>query len=219
MRADGADPRRVTTLPAGAGGDYAPDRRRLVFTRYRDEGGTETAALFTIRTDGRDGRQVTSLSLNAGDADWSPDGERLVFEAYPDPASRGDVYVVDANSRHLVNLTRNVASDPSGSADPVWAPNGRSILFPTCAPSTARSSTALPPCGPMDRTAPSWPPSRRPTTNRTGSRSAGTALTGADPTTSTATAPGNGKRCDDSRLCRQRHGQDAAGRLELASCP
>ena len=106
MRADGADPRRVTTLPTGAACDYAPryapDGRRLVFTRYRDEGGTETAALFTIRTDGRDERQVTSFSLNAGDADWSPDGERLVFEDYPDPASRGDVYVVDANGRHLV---------------------------------------------------------------------------------------------------------------------
>ena len=133
MRADGSHRERVTTLPADAANDFAPrfspDGSRLVFTRYRGVDESETAAVFTIRTNGRSERQLTPFSLHAGDADWSPDGRHLVFEAYPQPFSRGDVYVVGANGRHLVNLTHNVASDPAGSADPVWAPDGRRILF------------------------------------------------------------------------------------------
>ena len=132
-RPDGTLPRRVTVLPADAGFDttprFSPDGRTLVFTRYRDDGqGSEESALFTIRLNGRQERQVTPFALHAGDATWSPDGRTLTLEAYPTPESRGDIYTVRADGSHLRNLTRN---DPqvTGSADPVWSPDGKLILF------------------------------------------------------------------------------------------
>jgi len=125
MRPDGSDIRRVTSLPAHASFDHAPrfspDGTRLVFTRDADG-----SALFTTDLNGHTA-QITSFAIGAGDAVWSPDGQRIVFEAYPDPTSRGDVYVVNSNGKRLRNLTENALGD--GSADPVWSPDGSKILF------------------------------------------------------------------------------------------
>ena len=129
MRADGSNVRRVTALPAGLDADrtprFSPDGRRLVFTRYTRDGGS---ALFTTDLRGHT-NQITSFAIRAGDAVWSPHGEKIVFEAAgTEPRSRGDVYVVHSNGKHLRNLTRNALGD-EGSADPVWSPDGRKILF------------------------------------------------------------------------------------------
>jgi len=132
MRSDGSDVRRITTLPAGFQNDlaprFSPDGRELVFTRYRGQNATEKAALFMVRLDGMSLRQLSSFAIHAGDADWSPDGSRIVFEAYPNPRSFGDVYVIGANGRNQRNLTRNPLGQ-AGSADPVWSPDGTKILF------------------------------------------------------------------------------------------
>ena len=132
MRPDGSDVRRVTTRPAGYQADlaprFSPDGRWLVFTRYRGSGRSEKAALYVVRLDGTGLRRLTTFAIHAGDADWSPQGKRIVFEAYPSPRSYGDVWVIGVNGRGLRNLTRNPPGE-AGSADPVWSPDGTRILF------------------------------------------------------------------------------------------
>jgi Tol biopolymer transport system component len=85
MAATGTDVHRVSTLPAEAEFDlaprFSPDGKRLVFTRYKRD--PDLAALFTIRIDGSGLRQLTPWGNGAGDADWSPSGKKLVFEASP----------------------------------------------------------------------------------------------------------------------------------------
>jgi Tol biopolymer transport system component len=107
---------------------FSPDGTRLVFLRARGTADTAPAALFTIRLDGSGLHRLTSFSMHVGDSDWSPDGKRIVFEAYPNTAAYGDIYVIDGNGGRLVNVTRNPAGQ-AGSADPVWSPDGRKILF------------------------------------------------------------------------------------------
>ena len=133
MDADGSHVRRVSTLPEKAEYDYAPqfspDGKRLVFTRYIDEEIPIEAALFTVRVaDGGGLEQLTPWGMGAGDADWSPEGTKIVFEASPEASSHGDIFTIDADGEQLTNLTDNMRSG-GGSADPVWSPDGTKILF------------------------------------------------------------------------------------------
>jgi Tol biopolymer transport system component len=131
MDADGTNVRRVTTLPAHAMFDHAPrfspDGRRIVFTRYITDPGI--SALFTVRVDGGGLKQLTPWRNGAANAHWSPNGKKLVFEAYTyiNRECYGDIYTVDSDGQHLTNITHNRCQ--AGSADPVWSPDGKKILF------------------------------------------------------------------------------------------
>lgn len=130
-RPDGSDLRRITTLPAGAEADSAarvsPDGLRLVFTRAFSDGAT---ALYVVDLDGSHEHRLDATAiLHPGDADWSPDGRTLVFEA--DGAARGshgNIYTIGADGTHVRNLTMNPPGR-RGSADPVFSPDGQQILF------------------------------------------------------------------------------------------
>jgi len=139
---DGSHVLRVTTLPSTASFDgsarFSPDGRKLVFTRFRD-GYTKPngqvvepgSAVFTVKLDGSDLNRLTPWELNAGDADWSPDGSRLVFEAYPPEFPRGSAWVVGANGHALKNLTPQptITGGLDGYADPVYSPDGTEIML------------------------------------------------------------------------------------------
>ena len=133
MDADGTNVRRVTTLPEKAEFDhvprFSPDGRRLVFARYISDDHPEEAALFTVRLDGGGLKRLTPWGMGAGDADWSPDGNKIAFEASPEYGSYGDIFTIDAdNGRQLTNLTDNF-SRGFGSSDPVWSADGKKMLF------------------------------------------------------------------------------------------
>jgi len=83
-------------------------------------------------------RQVTPWELRAVDADWSPDGDRLVFASRL--ASRDfiqSVAVIDADGKHLRELTPDDGLTFDGdvfvryqeSFNTVWSPDGKRILF------------------------------------------------------------------------------------------
>jgi Tol biopolymer transport system component len=131
MDSDGTNVRRVTTLPAYAMLDlaprFSPDGRRIVFTRYVKDPGL--SALFTVRVDGGGLKQLTPWRNGAANAHWSPNGKKLVFEAYTYIKRRcyGDIYTVDSDGQHLTNITHNRCH--KGSSDPVWSPDGKKIMF------------------------------------------------------------------------------------------
>jgi Tol biopolymer transport system component len=124
--ADGGQVRRVTSLPPAASVDYAPrfspDGTRLVFTREVDEASGD-AALYVVNLDGSGLRRITSGDVYPGDADWSPDGTRIVFEDLQ--SQFGSVWIVGSDGSNLRNVT---ATASGGFADPVWSPDGSLIL-------------------------------------------------------------------------------------------
>jgi Tol biopolymer transport system component len=144
--------RRVTTIPGAGWMDlaprFSPDGRRLVFTRYKNVNHTnahgvldgELSALFVVNADGGNLRQITAFGLHPGDADWSPDGRRIVFETagFEHPGRGADVYTVSPDGSGLTDVTRNAGVRGIGNAnafvfenssDPVWSPDGTTILF------------------------------------------------------------------------------------------
>jgi TolB protein len=149
LRSDGTgQPRRITALPGGSTWQelprYSPDGERIVF----DEGHlfpgpnpgddpVELVALFTVSPEGRDLRRITPWTMNAQDADWSPDGRRLVFAArLAAHQSVQSVMVSDADGGHVRSLTHGDGIVPDGSdADyqesfnPAWSPDGRLVIF------------------------------------------------------------------------------------------
>ena len=136
---DGGHLRRVTVLPKDADFDgsarFSPNGRELVFTRFRNAhtapDGTdvpETSALFVVRIDGGKLRQITSWDMHPGDADWSPDGKSIVFEA--DLVNgRGDAWVIRPDGKGLRNLTyrQPVPGHWDGFSDPGFSPDGRFV--------------------------------------------------------------------------------------------
>jgi Tol biopolymer transport system component len=152
--ADGsAPPQRLTSLPAGSNWQelarFSPDGSRIVFNEGRGgnelrnhrEGALvgEQAALFTMRSDGSDLRQITSWGLHGADADWSPDGRRLVFSSQPvHIGDIGTVMVIDADGTNPKDVTKDHGLTGIGqenafwyeeSFNAVWSPDGTKILF------------------------------------------------------------------------------------------
>ena len=128
---DGSNVRRLTSLPAGVDWDgapkFSPDGRRILFTRFTPDG----AAVHIMRLDGSGLRRVTPWELNANDADWSPDGTQIVFEAYPEAFPRGSAWIVGIDGRGLENLTPSPTMDGArdGYADPVFSPDGKKVIL------------------------------------------------------------------------------------------
>jgi Tol biopolymer transport system component len=85
------------------------------------------SAIYTLKPDGSDLRQITPLRLNAGNPDWSPDGKRIVFNSSYEGQGRVEIYTVRPDGSGL----RRVRREPrmSYSFDPVWSPDGRRIAF------------------------------------------------------------------------------------------
>lgn len=111
----------ATAVGAQAG---TGDRNRILFSR----GG----AAVTANLDGSDVRQVTPADDTYRWAyDWSPDGKRLVYTAYPSGGCREgcppyqQAWVLDIASGNERAIA-DIAGTPGGFA---WAPDGKRIAF------------------------------------------------------------------------------------------
>lgn len=109
---------------------WSADGSRLVFWR-EDWDEDYRTAVFTVRVDGTDLRQLTPWSMSAGDPDWSPDGRRIVFSTRPllgygDGVS--DLWTVRPDGSHLERLTSGTATGPRAT-QPRWSADGKRILY------------------------------------------------------------------------------------------
>ena len=96
-------------------------------------------ALYVVGVDGSDPHRITPWGITPGDADWSPDGQQIVFETITQHLGNGaSVMVVNRDGGGLHALTRDAGITGIGrweslqfeaSFDPVWSPDGTQIMF------------------------------------------------------------------------------------------
>jgi TolB protein len=78
--------------------------------------------LFAVDPDGGNVDRIRT-GVKTWDAQWSPDGTKLVFMCGPQAAA--DVCVADGDGSHLHNLTNSARADWS----PSWSPDGSRIVW------------------------------------------------------------------------------------------
>jgi Tol biopolymer transport system component len=133
MNADGSGQQRLTRNAAtDSDQSWSPDGTKIAFHRAvgpfrcgpRGCGPAESD-IFVMNADGSGERNLTRNDpSNAMDADWSPDGRRIVFRT--SRHGKWEVYVMNANGSGQRRLTRTPAANESS---PSWSPDGRKIAF------------------------------------------------------------------------------------------
>jgi Tol biopolymer transport system component len=150
MDANGTRPRQITQRSRlGTTEDHepawSPNGKYIVFTRLNDTAApVNEQALFVIARGGGKPRRITSWNLNAGGANWSPDGSRILFQSYRDCScsQTSQVYTVAPDGSGVTKLTgvgRNI--------EPNWSPDGTKIVY---AHEPGRGSLHLPDLWVMD---------------------------------------------------------------------
>jgi Tol biopolymer transport system component len=145
MNQDGT---QQTLLTRGSSATWSPNGKRIAFHRsasgtglpIKDDPGAPTtdSVIFVAKVrdllKGKPPKQITKPDDPQvdDDADWSPDGKRIVFTRKnrddPDPnnPTSAEIYVIDAKGKgEPVRLTNNAFEERS----PAWSPDGTRIVY------------------------------------------------------------------------------------------
>jgi Tol biopolymer transport system component len=122
---------RLTTGPAhgyDSNPDFSPDGTRIVFTRFYDKG--VRVEIWMINTDGTGLHRLLSGGRRWGDPHFSPDGSKILVQAYDELANQGrnsNEYTIRPNGTGLTALTHEPMGSYAFSGS--WSPDGNHIVY------------------------------------------------------------------------------------------
>ncbi|MFF4224394.1 TolB family protein [Streptomyces sp. L500] len=135
----GGRPTRVTEHEGPSGylePSFSPDGEWIVFQesveREGSGDGAELGSLWKVRRDGSRATKLVDGPATRTDnrqPNWSPKGDRLVFQRREEDGDDWALYVMNADGSGSRRLTR----DAGEHTDPSWSPDGRSVVFSSTA--------------------------------------------------------------------------------------
>ena len=132
MNADGSDQRRLTKNQTNEfAPSWSPDGKHIVIETDRDDLNPVECfpnciwKLYRMNTDGSNWQQLMNLPGSESHADWSPNGEKIVFDADRNSDGKGEIYILNARG----GMPIVVLADNYDNRFPVWSPDGKIIAF------------------------------------------------------------------------------------------
>ena len=132
VNADGSGEQQLTDVDGynSNAPAWSPNGRKIAFHSNRG-GGVGESDIYVMNADGGNVTRLTNLTAlglgGAHFANWSPDGEKVVFNSFFNGGVDGprEIYVVNADGTGLINLTNHASDDTR----PDWSPDGTLIAF------------------------------------------------------------------------------------------
>ncbi len=117
MNADGTG---VTEVAPGFNPAWAPDNNRIVFASCPPNANQCGLSIFDLRT----GRATLITRDNGGSPQWSPRGDKIVYQA-DDGKGHQNVFAVNPDGSARTQLTNGKSND----GQPIWTRDGTHILY------------------------------------------------------------------------------------------
>jgi len=119
-RADGSERLQLTTdAERAALPHWSPNGKKIAYASLTPEGSWK---LSIVGADGSDPHKMLSENGSQIDANWSPDGEHLMFGEFNRDQNGLKIRIIDFKTGQITNIP-----DSDGLFSPRWSPNGRYI--------------------------------------------------------------------------------------------
>jgi TolB protein len=134
IKPNGGDPKLVASPSDANSFDtepaWSPNGQLIVFTEYHNNG---PARLWLVNADGTNRHLLFSEGPAYGDgqANWSPDGSRVIFRRCSNVKEECSIYTIKPDGHGLTQITQPSQNAKGNNADvkPEFSPDGKTISF------------------------------------------------------------------------------------------